>query len=358
MITTPKSSCDKTKTKEFSERLLGDTAAAVRSGLNYIGDRLGIFKAMADSAPVTAKSLAEKTGLNQRYLQEWLDALAAARYLEYDVAKKTYRLPPEHAAVLADENSPFFAGGAVQMPHPLLNLVPKVMEAFRTGGGVTHDAHHPEMVEATERFTRPFFIFSLTQECIPAMPDIEKKLHAGCEVADIGCGAGQAVIEMAKAYPKSHIHGFDNHVPSIERAQVNARQAGVKNVSFACQGAESLVDKKRFPFITTFDVIHDMVDPLAGLRTIRELLSEDGTYLMLEMNASDKIEDNINPLASLFYSVSTLYCMTVSLAEGGAGIGTCMGEARAKALTKEAGFKHFRKLPVENPFSLLYEIKH
>jgi len=352
-----KRSADKEKTKAFAKRFIVDTAAAVRAGLNYIGDRLGIFKIMADSGPVTLEELATKTGLNQRYLQEWLGAMTAAEYVEYDPASKSYLLPSEHAEVLAYENNPLFGGGALQMPLPLLSLVPKVMEAFRTGGGVSHDQHHPEIVEATERFTRPFFTFALTQECIPAMPEAERKLQAGCEVADIGCGAGQAAIEMARAYPKSLIHGFDNHAPSIDRALTNARKAGVNNVAFECKSAESLLGKERFQFITTFDVIHDMVNPLAGLRTIRGLLSTDGTYLMLEMNASDKLEDNINPFASLLYSISTLYCMTVSLAEGGAGIGACMGETKARALTQEAGFSHFRRLPLENPFSIMYEVR-
>ncbi len=357
MTTQIKAPLDNKKIDEFAQRFISDTAAAVRAGLNYIGDRLGIFKAMAQTGPVTVEELAQKTALNARYLQEWLAALVAAQYILYDPIKKTYLLPPEHALFLADEDSPMFAGGALQMPLPLVCTAPRLLEAFRSGGGVLHSEHHPEMTEATERFTRPFFTSFLTQEWIPAMPDVEKRLTEGCEVADIGCGSGQAAITMARAYPKSVIYGFDNHAPSIERAHENSRKARVENVIFDHKGVDDLSKSQRFSFITTFDVIHDMADPIGGLKTIRRLLSEDGTYMMLEMNASDKLEENINPLASLLYSISTLYCMTVSLAEGGIGIGACMGEAQAKDLTQQAGFTQFRRLPVDHPFSVIYEVR-
>lgn len=355
-MVTGEKALQKHKMDAFAERFLGDSAAAVRAGLNYIGDRLGIFKTMAGSGPLTVAELAERSGLDQRYLQEWLAAMVSAQYIEYDADKKTYELPGEHAVFLADENSPMFMGGALQMPVPLVSSAPKILEAFRNGGGLSHDDHHPEMTEATERFTRPFFNSFLTQEWIPSMPELERKLHEGVELCDIGCGSGQAALAMARAYPKSRIFGFDNHAPSIERATENARKAGLSNVQFECRNAETAKDKGRFYLITTFDVIHDMADPIAGLKSIKEMLHDDGTYMMLEMNVSGELHENIHPLGSLLYSISTLYCMTVSLAENGAGIGACMGENKAKELTKEAGFTRFRKLPVEHPMSVIYEI--
>lgn len=346
------------KVQRFGMKLLTDTSAAVRAGLNYIGDRLGLFKVLAQSGPITVDELAAKTNLNQRYLQEWLCALSAAEYLEYDAGNRTYLLPPEHALFLSDETSPEFSGGALQMPVPLISFAPRILEAFRAGGGVQQCEHHPEMAEAIERFTLPFFTSFLTQHWLPSMKDVEQKLKEGCRVADVGCGGGQALIAMGKAYPNSKFFGFDHHAPAIERAKSSAAAANLKNVFFNCSSAQALNEADKFDLVTTFDVIHDMVDPAAGLRAIKSILASDGTYLMLEMNASDKLEENINPLASLLYSVSTLYCMTVSLAEGGAGIGACMGETKARQLTEEAGFRHFRKLPIDHAWSVLYEVRH
>lgn len=346
------------KMQAFGMRILNDTAAAVRAGLNYIGDRLGIFKALASSGPITLEALSAKTNLNPRYLQEWLCALSAAEYLEYDAKNRTYFLPPEHALFLADENSPEYCGGALHMPVPLLSLAPEVMKAFRVGGGVHQHEHHAEMAEAIERFTLPFFTSYLTQQWLPSMPEVQKKLLEGCRVADVGCGGGQAVIAMGRAYPNSKIYGFDHHAPAIERAITNARTAGVTNVFFSCSAAETMSEEQKFDLVTTFDVIHDMADPVGGLKAIKGLLAKDGTYLMLEMNASDKLEENINPLGALLYSVSTLYCMTVSLAENGVGIGACMGEPKARQLTEQVGFGSFRKLPIEHVWSVLYEVRH
>jgi 2-polyprenyl-3-methyl-5-hydroxy-6-metoxy-1,4-benzoquinol methylase len=348
---------DEQKLEAFVERVVLDVGTAMRGGLMYIGDRLGIFAALAQSGPVTAAELAQRTGLNERYLREWLGAMATAEYVEHDSDGDSYFLPPEHALALADEDFPFFTGGLVQMVVPTVAVAPQVAEAFKTGKGVTQDQYLPDMYEAIERLTAPWYKHQLAQSWIPAMPDVQEKLNAGGSACDVGCGLGRAAITIAKAFSAAEVHGYDVHGASIERARLNAEADGVADrVTFAvADGAE--LPESRFDLISTFDVVHDSVDPVGLMRSIRQALRTDGTYLMLEMNASGEVEENRNPLGKFLYNVSTLYCMTTSLAHGGAGIGACMGEQKARELAYAAGFTHFRKLPIEEPFSVLYELK-
>jgi SAM-dependent methyltransferase len=348
---------DQEKLEAFVERVVLDVGTAMRGALSYIGDRLGIFKAMADAGPVTPGDLAERTGLSERYLREWLGSMTAAEYVEYDPENGTYLLPPEHALPLADEEFPFFTGGFLQMVVPTVTVAPKVAEAFKTGRGVTQEEYSPEMYEAIERGTAPWYKHHLVQEWIPAMPDVEAKLQAGGSALDVGCGSGRAAITIAKAFPNAQVAGYDIHAGSIERARANAQAEGVADrVKFDVVDGSAL-PQRRFDLISTFDVVHDSVDPVGLMRGIRGALAEEGTYLMLEMNASGDVADNVNPLGRLLYSVSTLYCMTTSLAHDGAGIGACMGQRKAEELAEEAGYTHFRKLPIEDPFSVLYELK-
>jgi ubiquinone/menaquinone biosynthesis C-methylase UbiE len=348
---------DEKKLEAFVERVVLDVGTAMRGGLMYIGDRLGIFQALASSGPVTATELAGRTGLNERYLREWLGAMATAEYVEHDSARDTYFLPPEHALPLADEEFPFFTGGLLQMVVPTVAVAPQVAEAFKTGKGVTQDQYLPDMYEAIERLTAPWYKHHLVQTWIPAMPEVQEKLEAGGSACDVGCGSGRAAITIAKAFATAEVHGYDVHAGSIERARATVEAAGVADrVTFTvADGAE--LPEGRFDLISTFDVVHDSVDPVGLMTCIRQALREDGTYLMLEMNASGDVEENRNPLGKFLYNVSTLYCMTTSLAHGGAGIGACMGEHKARELAYAAGFTHFRKLPIEEPFSVLYELK-
>jgi SAM-dependent methyltransferase len=348
---------DQDKLEAFVERIVLDVGTAMRGGLAYIGDRLGIYKAMADAGPVTVEQLAGRTGLNERYLREWLGSMTAAEYVEHDAEDDTYLLPPEHALPLADEEFPFFTGGFIQMIVPTVSVAPKVAEAFQNGGGVTQDEYLPDMYEAIERGTAPWYKHHLVPTWIPAMPDVQRRLEDGGTACDVGCGGGLAAITIAKAFPQAKVFGYDIHAGSIERARRNAEEAGVADrVSFEVGGEDSLPEG-RFDFVTTFDVVHDSVDPIGLMTKIRESLANGGTYLMLEMNASGDVDENINPLGKLLYSVSTLYCMTTSLAHGGAGIGACMGGHKAEQLAEEAGYGHFRKLPIDDPFSVLYELK-
>jgi SAM-dependent methyltransferase len=347
---------DWNRVKKFAEQAVGDVATTAQTVLSYIGDRLGIFKAMAGAGWVTSAELAARTGLSERYLREWLGAMAAARYVEYDAGAHKFLLPPEHAMVLANEDSPFFFGGGFQTIGGNASVIPKVVEAFRTGKGVRQSEYPAETFAAIERFTAPIYKHHLAK-WLPAMPQVVDALNNGASALDVGCGSGRAAITIAKAFPKARVFGYDAHPPSIERARANARAEGVADrVTFDVVDCMKL-PAERWDFITTFDVVHDSVDPVGLLKSIRNALKPDGTYLILEMNVSGDLKDNINPIGRLLYSISTLYCMTVSLADGGAGIGALMGEPKARELCREAGFTRFRRLPIEDIFSVLYEVR-
>ena len=352
-----KSQLDWDKIKSFSKQVSGDIGAAMLGALSYIGDRLGIFSVLAEAGSVTSADLAKRTGLSERYLREWLSAMAAAGYLNYDAAAKTYAMPPEHAMVLARDDSPFFAGGFIEMIVPQMSIAPKVMESFKNGRGVSQSEYPPETWEAMERSSASMYRHQLVRKWLPTMPQVVEKLSNGGSSLDVGCGSGRAAIAIATAFPKAKVFGFDAHAGSLERARSNAKAAGLGDrVIFEVVDCTKL-PSAQFDFISTFDVVHDSVDPDALLKSIRGALKPSGTYLMVEVNVSSNVDDNINPMGKLMYSMSTLYCMTVSLAHGGAGIGACMGEAKARELVAAAGFKNFRRLPIDDMFSALYEIQ-
>ncbi len=351
----PAVSFDQQKLEKFVERLVNDIGTAMRGALCYIGDKLRIFKAMAITGPVTVDELAHHTGLNPRYLREWLGAMVTASYVEYQPESGRYFLPPEHAAPLADETFPYFVGGFLEMIVPTVSVAPKVAEAFRNGKGVDQNDYSPEMFESIERGTAPWYRNQLIQNWLPKMPHVAEALDKGGTALDIGCGSGRAAITLSKAFPKARVFGYDYHALSIDRAIANADAEGA-NVHFQVLDCGNLPPDE-FDFISTFDVVHDAVDPLGLLKSIRGALKKDGTYLMLEMNCSPKLEENANPVGRLLYAVSTLYCMTTSLAHDGAGIGAAMGEPKARELASQAGFRQFRKLPIDDPFSRLYELK-
>lgn len=352
-----KAQLDWGKIKNFSKQVSSDIGAAMLGALSYIGDRLGIFSALADAGSVTSAGLAERTGLSERYLREWLSAMAAAGYVNYDPAAKTYAMPAEHAMVLARDDSPFFAGGFIEMIVPQMSIAPKVMQSFKNGRGVAQSEYPPETWEAMERSSASMYRHQLIRKWLPAMPQVIAKLTEGGSSLDVGCGSGRAALAIATAFPKARVFGFDAHSGSLERARANAMAAGLGDrITFDVVDCTKL-PAAQFDFISTFDVVHDSIDPDALLKSILSALKPGGTYLMVEVNVSSNLEDNINPMGRLMYSMSTLYCMTVSLAHGGAGIGACMGEAKARELVAAAGFKHFRRLPIEDLFSALYEIQ-
>ncbi len=345
------------KVKTFAGLMTNDLGAAMQGALSYIGDRLGIFKALAAAGAVTPGEIAARTGLNERYLREWLGAMTAARYIDFDAAAERYSMPPEHALILADENSQFFMGGFMQMIVPEVSMAPKLLESFRTGRGLPQSEYPSEVFEAIERISAPMYRHSLVRKWLPAMPAVEARLREGAVALDVGCGSGRAVIAMAAAYPNSRFHGYDAHAGSVERARTNAAAAGVSDrATFDVMDCAKL-PPAQFDLISCFDVIHDSVDPVGLMRSIRGALKPGGAFLMVEVNVSGKVEENVNPLGRLMYSASTLYCMTVSLAHDGAGIGALMGEERARALAAEAGFGGFTRLPVKDAFSALYELR-
>lgn len=356
MATLPK--IDSAKQEAFVHKVLADTSGALVTMLAILGDRLGLFKDLAEKGPATSAELAARAGINERYAREWLAGMASAGYLEYDPRSRRFTLPPEHVPALAQEAGPFFFGGVHQEVPALAAIIDPLTEAFRKGGGVPQSAYSNHLWDGMERFTRGWFENLLTQQWIPAMPEVKAKLERGARVADVGCGRGQALIKLAQAFPGSRYVGYDAFEPTIVRATASAQAAGVGDrVTFKHWDASKGLPEQ-YEVITTFDVVHDSIDPLGLLRAIRQALKADGNYVCLDINCSDKIEENSGPLGALFYGVSVFYCMTTSLAGGGAGLGTLgFHEPKVRELCAEAGFSSVRRVPLENPFNILYEMK-
>ncbi|HKS96332.1 MAG TPA: methyltransferase domain-containing protein [Terriglobia bacterium] len=349
---------DHDKMLNFAFKVVGDLAAAMSGPLIYIGDRMGLFKALADGAPVTSHELAEKLGLKERYVREWASAMVAAEYLSYDPQSRRFSMSPEQAMVLAHETSPVFTGGLSQMIPDHYRVMPRVMEVFRKGGGVRYSEYSEDTFVGTERLFRPGYRNFMVQTWFPAMPDVLKKLEQGAKVADVGCGRGAALLEIAPKFPNSRFFGYDNFGPLIEYAQENARKAGLADrLTYELRTSIDLPQSGDFDLVMTCDCLHDMVTPEGCARSIRGALKPDGTWFCIEPRVADRLEDNINPLGKLFYSVSTLQCMTCSLAHNGAGYGTAMGEANIRRVSQLAGFTRFRKLPIDNPFNQFFEIR-
>ncbi len=352
-----KSEVDFEKAKQVAQQIIGDVGTCVHGALCFIGDRLGLFKAMQQAGPVTSAELAAKTELNERYLREWLNAMAAAQYVAYDAVSRRYHLTPEYAMALSDEESPFFACSYFQMVQSVMTVAPKVSDSFRTGKGVPQSDYPPSMFEASERNSLPRYKYKLIKRWLSALPEVVERLRAAGAVADVGCGGGRAAILIAQAFPKARVFGYDLVAQSIERARRNAQAAGVADrITFEVGDGVALPESK-FDLVTTFDVVHDAIDPVGLMSAIRRALVPGGTYLVQEINVSSKPEENHRPLGKMVYSISTMYCMTTSLAHGGAGIGAAMGEDKARELAAQAGFKHFRRLPIEDDFAVLYELK-
>jgi SAM-dependent methyltransferase len=346
---------DRKKAAALTRQVGIDFGAALTVALAYIGDRLGIFKAMGDGRSVTSAQLAQHTGLNERYLREWAATMAAADYLDYDPAMCTFRLNPEQAAVLAREDSTFFMGGAFQYAAACYRQIPKLMDAFERGGGVPFTDFGLEIIEAIERLFHAGYETWVAREWIPAVPEVYERLRQGGDAAEIGCGAGQCTIPVAVAFPNSRFFGYDVDAASIERARRKAADAGVADrVSFSRMAAEDLPFTDRFDLVMAFNCIHDMARPRAALAAIRRLLKSSGVCLWSEAHASDRLEENLTPQGRTMYAASTMHCMTVSLAHGGEGLGSLIGENKARDMAHEACFSGFEMLPVKNPFHQIF----
>jgi SAM-dependent methyltransferase len=358
MTTIEAPSFDEAKLEAFMGKVLEDLGGTMTTFFCSIGDRLGLFRDLAQNGPANAAELAGRTGISERYAAEWLRGLAAAGYLEWQSDTGRYVLPPEHAEALAHEGGPVFVGGPYEMLPGMARTFDGVIEAFRTGGGVPQAAYDPSIWEGMQRFTDTWFENNLLQAWLPALPHVADKLERGIRVADVGCGSGRAVLKLAEAYPNSTFVGYDAFEGQLARALANAERAGVDDrVRFELLDASRGIPEQ-YDLITTFDVIHDAVDPAGLVGAIRRGLEPDGHYLMLEINCADRHEDNVGPLAAMFYGVSVFYCMTTSLAHGGAGLGTCgMPEAKVRELCGDAGFTTVERLPLDDPFSAIYEAR-
>lgn len=358
MATVAAETIDPARTEAFLGKVVGDTGGFFITLLAAIGDKYGLFKDLASNGPATSEELAARTGIDERYAREWLGAMTSAGYLAYEPASGTFALPPEHAPVLADESGPAFFGGVHYELLGLTDVVPRVVEAFREGGGAHHSTYRPEWWEGMERFTAAWFENLLLQQWIPAVPEVERKLREGADVADVGSGAGRALIKLAEAFPASRYVGYDISPAQVERAEANARAAAVGDrvrfeVRDAARGLPGTYD-----IVTTFDVVHDAGDPLALLRAIRDSLDADGVYLCLDWNTSDRLEENAGPMGTLLHGFSVFYCLTTSLAEHGTGLGTLgLTETKLRDLATEAGFSAVSRLELENPFNNLYEVR-
>ncbi len=348
---------DEDRLNDFVGRFAGDLGAVLHAATVLIGDRLGLYAAMGDSQPVTAAELAERTGCDERYLREWLSAQAASGYAEYDAAAETFRLTEEQAFTLTSPDNPFFAPGGMQVAASTIADVALVADAVRTGGGVDWGAHDDNLFAGTDRFFRPNYIGNLVDSWLPALDGIVDELETGARVADIGCGYGSSTILMAKAFPNSTFVGSDPHGPSIEAARKAAAEAGVSDrCTFEVATAETF-SGDGYDLVTAFDCLHDMGDPVGAASHIGRSLAQNGTWMIVEPNAGDRLEDNLNPVGRIFYSASMLLCIPNSRSqEVGLALGAQAGEARIREVVEQGGLTRFRRA-AETPFNLVYEVR-
>ncbi len=349
-------SVNEEKLNAFLGKVIEDFGAALSSGLVYIGQKLGLYKAMAGAGPLTPDELAKRTGTVERYVREWLLNQAAGGYVVYDARTGRYELPPEQAVALSDESSPFYVGGGFYVIKAMLGAQQRIMEAFRNGGGMLWGEHDPDLFLGTEMFFRPGYATHLVAEWIPALTGIDAKLKAGATVADIGCGHGASTIIMAKAYPKSQFYGFDNHEPSIQRARQTAAKAGVGDrVHFEVAEAGNFPDH-RYDLITFFDCLHDMGDPVGAARRAHAALAAEGSVLIVEPMAGNSAEENFNPIGRTFSAASTLCCTANSLALKGPALGAVATEEALRQTVTAGGFTKFRRA-TQTPFNRIFEAR-
>ena len=322
-----------------------------------IGDRLGLYRALAEGGPMTPAELAGSTSTAQRYVAEWLAGQAAGGYVTYDPDDGRYRLTEEQAMALADEHSSAFLPGGAEFALGVLRATPALTEAFQTGQGLGWHQHHPDAFRGTERFFRSVYLANLTSAWIPALDGVQARLEAGARVADVGCGHGASTILLAQAYPNSTFTGFDYHSASIERARKAAADAGVGDrVRFQAAPATSYPGGG-YDLVVVFDALHDMGDPVGAATHIRHTLAPLGTLMVVEPMAADRTEDNLHPVGRLFYSFSTLVCVPNALSqEGGLALGAQAGEAGLRQVLTQAGFSRIRRA-AQTPFNLVLEAR-
>jgi SAM-dependent methyltransferase len=350
------SKLDMDKLNAFIGQFVGDLGAAVHTGMVVIGEKLGLYKALAEG-PMTSAELASKTKTDERYLREWLASQAAGGYISYDEKTNKFYLSAEQAFALATEDSPAYLPGAFELALGTLESVPRIAESFRTGAGMGWHEHADGVFHGCEKFFRPGYAANLVASWIPALEAVQAKLEQGARVADVGCGKGASTVLMAKAFPKSQFFGFDYHDKSIEGARESAKKEGIADrVKFEIAKAKDFPGGN-YDFVAVFDCLHDMGDPVGAAAHVRQSLAKDGTWMIVEPFANDQFKDNLNPVGRMFYSFSTLLCTPCSRSqEVGLCLGAQAGEARIREVVTKAGFTRFRRA-TETPFNIVYEAR-
>lgn len=326
-------------------------AGAMSAGMVYVGTRTGLFRAMQGKGPMRPEDVVRASGMQARYVEEWLKGMASAGYLAYDPQTQAYTLSEEHAYLLASEGTDHFAGGMFEMVPVLMRVAPKVVQAFEKGGGVAFEEFGPDCITALDLINRGQYEHRFTDYWLKALPDVAEKLQAGGRMLDVGCGSGRVCIAFAKAFSKAEIVGIDPDEESIRRA---TESTGDLRIKFLASTTGKFDRGSGFDLATICDCIHDLAEPVQTLKEVRALLKPDGTLFIVEPKAADRLEDNLNPVATMFYGFSIFHCMTQSLARGGPGLGTCMGPGTAEKLVKEAGFKSFQILDLKSQVNLFY----
>jgi SAM-dependent methyltransferase len=348
---------DGAKLNELVVKMIGDLGAAAGAALVVVGDKLGLYRGIAEAGSVTPSELAARTGTAERYVREWLAQQAAADYVEYDVGAGRYSMTPEQQMALAIEGSPASVLGAFEVVGSIHRDESKITEAFRTGKGVAWHEHDVALFRGTERFFRPAYAAHLVNEWLPALDGVREKLARGARVADIGCGHGASTILMAQAFPKSQFFGFDYHQPSLDRAIAAAREAGVSgNTHFERATAKDYPGT--YDLVAFFDCLHDMGDPAGAAAHVRQSLAADGTWMVVEPMAGDTVAENMHPIGRFCYAASTMICTPASLAqEGQAALGTQAGEKKLREVIAAGGFTRIRRA-AETAFNMVLEARH
>ena len=356
MSTAPAPTFNMDKLNAFIGHFVTDLGAAVHAGMVVIGERLGLYKALA-SQSMTPAELATATGTDERYVREWLASQAAGDYIAYDDTTGKFGLTAEQAFALAADDSPAYLPGAFELALGALAAVPRIAESFRTGAGMGWHEHVDDVFHGCEKFFRPGYAANLMSSWLPSLNGVQEKLERGALVADVGCGKGASTLLMAKAFPRSRFIGFDYHAKSLEGARESAERNGLSDrVTFEVAKAKDFPGRD-YDLVAVFDCLHDMGDPVGAATHVRRSLAPNGTWMIVEPFANDRLQDNLNPVGRVMYSFSTLLCTPCSRSqEVGLCLGAQAGETRIRQVVTSAGFSRFRRA-AETPFNIVYEAR-